>query len=107
MLGALFRLVGMVCFAIALVAGVLDLARSIADQALVLTPLHADWLRYSPYSLELVRNFIAGQLHPWLWSPVGEKLLSAPTWSIFGIISMVFAMTARRRKHRWQENFGA
>lgn len=107
MLGALFRLVAMVCFAIALVAGVLDLARSIADQALVLTPLHADWLRYSPNSLGLVHDLIVERIHPYVWSPMAERLLAAPTWSIFGIISMVFAMTARRRKHRWQENFGA
>ncbi len=107
MLGLIFRLASLVCFAIALIAGVLDLTRSIADKALVLTPLHTDWLQYSPDSLALLREFVTTNLHPYLWSPVIETVLSVPTWAIFALFAVIFAMAVRSRRRRWQENFSA
>ncbi|MEZ5872755.1 MAG: hypothetical protein R3D32_13125 [Nitratireductor sp.] len=105
MLKALFRVISLACLAIALVSGVLDLARSIADSALVLTPLHMDWQRFNPSSLELVRQFITQNLYPFFWDPVFVTLLKSPTWALFAILAILFSIGARNRRRRWQESF--
>jgi hypothetical protein len=105
MLSAIFRLTSFICLAIALVAGVLDLTRSIADRAVVMTPLAADWMRFSPDSLASVQDALT-KVHPWLWSPGFETLASAPSWAVFAGLSLFFAAAVRTRKRRWQENFG-
>lgn len=107
MLRAIFKAVSLACLAVALVSGVLDVTRSIADQQLVLTPLISDWIRFSPDTLATTRDFIVEHLHPWLWTPAMETLLRAPTWSVFAVLSILFGMGARSRRRRWQENFGA
>lgn len=107
MLRAIFRMASLVCLAVALVSGVLDVTRSIADQQMVLTPLIADWVRFSPDSLATTREFVVSNLHPWLWTPAMETVLRAPTWSVFAVLAILFGMGARRRRRRWQENFGA
>jgi len=104
---AFFRTLSLVSLAAALVAAVLDLTRSIADNRIVLTPLHDDWQRLAPSSLEAVRLWVSEALHPLVWSPVMESVLSAPSWTVLALLAIVFAMAARRRKRRWQENFGA
>jgi hypothetical protein len=105
MLSAIFRLTSFICLAIALVAGVLDLTRSIADRAVIMTPLAADWMRFSPQSLDNVREALT-KVHPWLWSPGFETLASAPSWAVFAALSLFFAAAVRTRRRRWQENFG-
>ena len=107
MLRAIFKAVSLVCLAAALVSGVLDLTRSIADQQLVMTPLVADWIRFSPETLATTRDAIVTHLHPWLWTPAMETLLRAPTWSVFAVLAVLFGMGARNRRRSWQENFGA
>ncbi len=106
MLNAIFRISSFLCLAAALVAGVLDMTRSIADKTLVMTPLETDWQHFSPDSLETVREALT-QIHPWFWSPGFATLLSAPSWTVFALISFIFAMAVRGRRRRWQENFGA
>jgi hypothetical protein len=106
MLSAIFRITSFLCLAVALVAGVLDLTRSIADKAVVMTPLKADWLHFSASSLDSVRETLT-RFHPWLWSPGFESLLAVPTWAVFAGLSFIFATAVRRRRRRWQENFGA
>jgi hypothetical protein len=105
MLSAIFRLSSFICLAVALVAGVLDLTRSIADRAMVITPLAADWARFSPDSLARVEDMLT-KVHPWLWSPGFETLAAAPSWAVFAALSLIFAAAVRTRKRRWQENFG-
>ena len=105
MLKAIFRAVSLVCLAVALVAAVLDLTRSIADSSLVLTPFYVDWARFSPASLDLTRRFLEQYAHPFAWDPVFVTLLTAPTWVIFAVFAVLFGMAARRRPRRWQENF--
>ncbi len=106
MLNAIFRISSFLCLAVALVAGVLDLTRSIADKTVVVTRLQSDWQHFSPDSLESVQEALT-QIHPWLWSPGFVTLLSAPSWAVFALLSFIFAMAVRRRRRRWQENFGA
>lgn len=107
MLRGLFRILSLSCLALALVSGVLDVTRSIADSELIFTPLYADWVRISPTSLADFREAVSAFMHPWVWDPVIVTVLKAPTWAIFALLSLLLAMLARRRRKRWQENFGA
>lgn len=107
MLNFIFRIVSLFCLAIAMVAGVLDLTRSIANKEVVLTALQTDWLQFSPQSLALVREMVVTYVHPYVWTPVIETGLAAPSWAVFALLSLVFAFAVRSRKRRWQESFGA
>lgn len=107
MLRAFFRTLSLALLAAALVAAVLDLTRSIADNRIVLTPLHQDWQRLAPSSLEAAQQWVSGTLHPFVWSPVIESVLAAPSWAVLALLAIACGMAARRRKRRWQENFGA
>lgn len=105
MLRGLFRILSLLCLAMALVSGVLDLSRSIADSAVILTPLHVDWERTNPDSLELVRSFFAERLYPFFWDPVFVTVLKSPTWAVFALLAILFSFGARNRRRRWQESF--
>ncbi|MCB1462775.1 MAG: hypothetical protein KDJ90_10215 [Nitratireductor sp.] len=105
MLRAIFRAISLVCLATALVAGVLDITRSIADSRIVLTPLHVDWARFGESSLASLKAIVEQSLHPLVWDPALVTLLKSPTWAIFGILSVLFGLLARRRRRPWQENF--
>ena len=105
MFRAILRAISLVCLAIALVAGVLDVTRSIADSRLVLTPLYVDWGRFNPDSLLNLRTTIEQSVHPLVWDPVLVTVLKSPTWTIFGLLSILFGIMARRRRRPWQENF--
>ncbi len=105
MLRAFSRLLSLTCLAIALVAAVLDMTRSIANSHVVFTPLSLDWLHISEKSLTSVREFMTANLPNFLWDPIFTTILTAPTWAAFGIAAVVFALLARQRRRRWQENF--
>lgn len=105
MLRAIFQAFSYVCLAAALVAGVLDLTRSIADSGIVLTPLYTDWARFSAGTLDATRRMIEQYVHAVAWDPVFVTLLKAPSWAVFAILGVLFGMAARRRRRRWQENF--
>ncbi|MEC9343887.1 MAG: hypothetical protein VYD64_08575, partial [Pseudomonadota bacterium] len=107
MLRAILRTISLVCLAIALVAGVLDVARSIADSSVVMRPLFDDWYVISQGSLAWLKLTTEKSLHPVVWDPVLMTLLKSPTWAVFAVLSLLFGLLTRRRRRRWQENFTA
>jgi hypothetical protein len=107
MLRGFFRLASLLAMAVALVAAILDMTRSIADKTMVLTPFLADWQRLSPATLDASRQAISEYLHPWFWSPAATTFLAAPTWALFAVLAIGFGALSSRRRRRWQENYGA
>lgn len=107
LLRTLLRMLSLVLFAVAMVAAILDVTRSIADSQLVLTPLVDDWNRLNPQSLIAVQTWTTETLHRFVWDPVLVTLLRMPSWTFFALLAVLFALAARRRRSRWQENFGA
>ena len=106
MIRALFRMLSLICTAAAMVAGVLDATRSIANSQIVLTPLYDDWVRLNLSSLESFRDFLSERLHPLAWDPVMLAILKLPTWAVFAALAVLFAVVTARRRKRWQESFG-
>jgi hypothetical protein len=107
MLRAIFRAMSLVFLAVALVSGVLDVTRSIADSEIKMMPLHIDWARFSPSTLEWLHESTVSFLGEFFWNPVVLTMLKTPTWLAFVVLSLLCALAARRRRPRWQENFGA
>jgi len=105
MLKAFSRLLSLTSLATALVAAVLDMTRSIANSRIVFTPLSIDWTHVSDTSLSSVRDFMLANLPGFVWDPIFTAILNAPTWSVFGILALIFGILARQRRRRWQENF--
>ena len=107
MLRGILYVLSLVMLALALVAGVLDMTRSIADSRAVLTSFLSDWQRLAPKSLEGFEGWIADVAPAWLWDPVLLTLLKTPSWAVFAVISVLLGFAARPKRRRWQEDFGA
>ncbi len=106
MIRLMFRMLALVFLVLALVLLVIDITKSIADSAIVLTPLGAVWFEWSASTLNLAQAAIQRYVHPFLWDPVIANLLLAPGWLIFGILALLCSMASRRRKADWKQRFG-
>jgi hypothetical protein len=107
MLKTLSRILSMFALALALIAALLDLTRSIADSTIVMTPMGVDWLALSPVTLNLAQSSVEQYLHPLLWDPVIVTILKAPSWFVFAALWLVLALLGRRKKSRWQSRYEA
>ncbi len=101
------RVLGLLCLALAVVALLLDVTRSIADSALVITPLGVDWFRLSPSTLNLSQALVQRYVHPVAWDPVIQWVLRSPSWAVFGVLALLFGFIGRNRRQKWQDKYGA
>ena len=67
MIRFIFRLLATLALAIAVIMAVLDATRSIAADALVLTPLGTSWYLVSPETLNLAQALTQRYLLPQIW----------------------------------------
>lgn len=107
MIRAFFRLLSFIALAVATIAAILDVTRSIADSQLVITALGQDWFNYHPESLNLSQAIVQRYLLPQIWDPVIQTVLQCPTWGVFAILAILFGFLGRKRKLRWQDKYGA
>jgi len=101
MISFLARFVGLWLIAGMLVAMIVDATKTIAASTLTVTPLGVTWFSLSPASLlqtqEFVQRRIESYIGNWLWDPVMQWLLMAPTWVVFGVLGAAFLYLGRRR----------
>lgn len=97
MIRGLFRLVGLLLLAGAFVLLVYDGARSIADQAVRLTPLGELWNDIHQSSQQAVRTMVEG-VAPWLWTDVVKVVLNQPAWAVLGVLGLLLLLIFRPRK---------
>lgn len=107
MIKGTFRLLGLLTLALALITAVLDIARSIADSALITTPLGKDWFELSVSSLNLTQAIVQRYLHPMIWDPVIQTILQMPSWLVFTVIALFFLWIGRKKKTNWHQRYGA
>ena len=101
MLRALLRALALVAFAFAVLAGLVDAARTVAADALVLTPLIDGLGEVAPGLLDRARTG-AGAV-PGLGAAV-EGLLGLPGWLVFGLLALLLWLAGRPplpRHHRY------
>lgn len=104
MIGLLSRFAGLWLIAGALVALVIDAAKTIAASKLVVTPLGLAWSNVDMASLISVQEFVQRRIEAyiggWLWDPLIMWLLMLPTWVVLATLGFLLAYLGRRRRHR-------
>ena len=101
MIRFLFRFVGYWFLAGALVAAVIDGAKSIAASSLVTTQFGQHFQQLAPSLLQRLEFGIQNNLgQPWLWDVVFVNILTWPTFAVLGIVALIFLMIGRRKRAR-------
>ena len=95
----LFRSLGMVVLALALVSAILDITRSIASSTMLLTPFAQTWQSLSPDTYASAQQSIEAHLHPALWDPAMVFFLSLPTWLLLWLVSMILLYIGQKREN--------
>ncbi len=103
----IFNIIALVSLVLAVVTGVLDITRSIADSAVVMTPLGKVWFDFSASSLNFSQAMVQRYVHPAIWDPGIQAILNMPSWLVFGLLALVFGFFGRKRKQKWQDQYGA
>src|SRR5882757_3053594 len=98
MIRFVFRFVGLWILAAGFVALVRDGTKSIAGNALFLTPLVDDWNNINAGGLDALKALVERYSGPWLWELATLYLLAAPTWLVFGILGSLFILIGRKKK---------
>ncbi len=99
MLRFLVRALGWLALAGAFAVAVMDGARSIANEALLLTPLGATLARLAPAKFEQLPG-LATRIHPKLWDPLLLDALYVPTSAVLAGVGIALAAAAARRERR-------
>jgi hypothetical protein len=97
MIRFLFRFLGLWILAAGFVFLVYDGTKSIASNAIYITRLNDSWNAIHSASLASLEPAVKG-ISPWLWDPVMTSVLTAPTWSVFGVIGAILILLGRRKK---------
>ena len=99
MIRFLFRLLAMILLAIAVLAAVVDGARSLSAQTLVLTSLSSGWSIVSPDSLAGVQAMVQNHLPTFAWDRVFVFILGMPAAAVLGALAaLAYAIGAKREK---------
>ena len=99
MFSFLLRAAGFLVLALALVAAVLDLTRSIASSKVLITSFSGIWSNFSASSLEAAREAVMSLLHPALWDPVISSIIALPGWLVLWLVSMLLLWAGKRREN--------
>lgn len=100
MIRALFRLMSMVALAVAVIMAVLDATRSVALDAVVMTPLGQSWASLSPSTLERLDQLVAESLPAFFHDPVLTGLLELPGFAVFAGLALIAGLLGRRPARR-------
>src|SRR5260221_6702303 len=102
MIRFLSRFTGLWLIAGALVALVVDGAKTIAASALTVTPIGLTWFNLSPATLTATQGFVQETMERyvghWIWDPIVQWVLMTPSWAFLGILGGVLAYFGRKRR---------
>ncbi|QDG74554.1 hypothetical protein FJ695_00965 [Labrenzia sp. PHM005] len=97
------RVLGAVLLALAIISGISDASRSIAESGVTLKPLGQLWFEMSPETLNLSQAVIQRYVHPTVWDPMIQTLLTWPAWVVFAGFGLMFLwLGAQRQKQRFR-----
>ncbi len=95
-----FRIIGTWLIGLACVLIVIDGTKSLAVNALVMTPLAETWAGISPESIDAVRSFLGTRFFSGVLLQGFDALLTVPTFSVAGVPGILFALLGRSRRQR-------
>ena len=101
MIRFLSRFIGLWLVAGALVAFVIDAAKSIAASELTVTPLGpAIDATLGAAVLKSAETFVEQDMASWLWNPPVVWTLALPTWAVLGVLGFCFTYLGSRPRPR-------
>jgi hypothetical protein len=97
MIRFVFRFVGLICLALGFIFLIYDGTKSIADHRLYITRVSDFWAAFHETSLAQLRPTVE-RLVPWLWDPLVQSVLNAPTWLVLVVIGMLLILLGRKKR---------
>ncbi|MGH6835803.1 MAG: hypothetical protein ACREC9_09710 [Methylocella sp.] len=101
MVRLILRFLGLCLLAAAFVTLLRDVARSVADARIYVTPLGETLMALAPGKLALVQTFVERRVHPFLWDPVLVDLMRLPAWLAVGVIGLLAIRLGRKPAPRF------
>jgi hypothetical protein len=98
MIRFLFRFIGLICLAAAFILVIYDGTKSIAGNSVYLTSVRMLWELINAGSLQKLRPLLAPYAGGVLWDPGMVTILAAPSWSLLGVVGILFILLGRRKK---------
>ena len=98
MIRFLLRFIGLICLAGGFILLIYDGTKSIAGNKLFLTDVQTLWELVNPGSLAKLKPMIEHYAGGFLWDQLMVTFLSAPSWSVLGVLGILFILLGRRRK---------
>jgi peptidoglycan/LPS O-acetylase OafA/YrhL len=93
-----FRLLGLLCLAAAFILVIYDGTKSIAANTFYFTSVRTLWELINAASLLKLKPLLISYADGMLWDPGMVSLLAAPSWSLLGVLGIVFILLGRRKK---------
>jgi hypothetical protein len=91
-----FRTLAIVALAVAVIMAVLDVTRSVASGAPVLTPLAESWAAAAPAMLSAAEELATRHLPAFFWNPLMQWVLTQPGFAVLAAVSLMFYLLGRR-----------
>lgn len=100
MLRFLLRVLSVVLLAAAFASAVIDGTRSIAADAVTLTPFGDTCFYLFPKKFPQLRPFVESHMSRWAWDPVLSDLFRLPTWLVLGVLGTLLLWASKKRAPR-------
>jgi hypothetical protein len=95
-----FRLLAYISLSLAIIAAVLDAARSVGASHLVTTSLQESWQSISASSYSLAEAAIKTHIYAILWDPVMLWVFATPAFIVFALLAVLLYAIGYRRENR-------
>jgi hypothetical protein len=98
MIRFLLRFIGLICLAGGFILLIYDGTKSIAGNKLFLTDVRTLWELINPTSLAKLKPLIDPYAGGFLWDQLMVPFLAAPSWSVLGVLGILFILLGRKKK---------
>lgn len=98
MIRFLLRFLGLICLAAGFILLIYDGTKSIAGNKLFLTSVRMVWELFNAAGLAKLEPMIRPYAGGLLWDPVMLAILAAPSWSVLGVLGILFLLLGRKKK---------
>nr|WP_255561622.1 hypothetical protein [Pseudohoeflea sp. DP4N28-3] len=83
---------------IAVITGVVDAIQSVSSGMFDPTILGQAWFEFSPGTLNQLQAVVQRYVHPLVWDPGAQWLLTQPAAAVFLALSLLFYLLGYRRR---------
>ncbi|HXZ21660.1 MAG TPA: hypothetical protein VEH78_02720 [Pseudolabrys sp.] len=92
------RFIGLICLAAGFILVIYDGTKSIAGNKIFLTSVRMLWELINAASLAKLEPMIRPYAGGLLWDPLTVAILAAPSWSVLGVLGILFLLLGRKKK---------